>query len=170
MGMVGGTKVMDLSSNPLCPFLKNIKIDLYCQLVSLTRLKNILFHELLCSALSHLKHSHLPCTHRHSTHLRPGDRLFSAPTLEVESTKTTYFCSYSLGSPPVCKALPDFQGVRPEASIAWCFESWESSSREGTQKSLTCAVFAYVDRKHFFPSCGFLLKINSFHFFKKHYP
>lgn len=31
-------KVMDLSCYPHAPFLKNIKIDLYCQLVSFPRL------------------------------------------------------------------------------------------------------------------------------------
>lgn len=88
---------------PPRPFLKNIKTDLCCQLVSLPRLRNPLSHEPLCAALTHPLHT---LTYMHTQ---------AAPTSGPGTT-----CSLPLLpglTPPVHRALLDSQSATREAPL-----------------------------------------------------
>lgn len=124
-------KVMDLSCFPHTPFLKNI--DLYCQLVSLPRLWNLLFHELLCAALTHLLHT---LTYMHTQ---------AAPTLDLETTCSLPLPWKSKAPEPFISAPTPWAlllstklcrtsrvlYLKPLNSLM-SGRSWESSSREET--------------------------------------
>lgn len=89
--MVGGTKVMDLSSNPLHPFLKNIKIFI----VSLFPCQDLKS----CSSMSSCV-LHLPILNTLTYHAHTG----TAPTSDLETTG-------SLPIPWKCKAPEPFISV-----------------------------------------------------------
>lgn len=131
LGWRGAKKVMDLSWHPLCPFLKNIKIDLYCQLVFLPRLScssmsSCVLHSPVFNTLTYMHTQAAPTSDLETTCSLPLPWKSKAPEPLISAPN-------SLGSPPVQKALLDFQGVTPEALNSLMFwESWESSSRKGT--------------------------------------
>lgn len=151
MGMRRGIKVMGLSCSPHTPFLKNIKVDLYCQLVSLPRLWNLLFHELLCAVLTHRLHTHLHA-HTGSTHLRPGDHLLSALLWKSKAPQP----SISASAPWALLLSTKFRStsrvlyLKPLNSLMFG-KSWESSSREGTtwEFNMCCVLLMLIGNTAF---------------------
>lgn len=124
-------KAMDLSCSPHTPFLKNIKVDLYCQLVSLPSLWNLLFHELLCAALTH--RYTLTSMHTQAAPTSDMETTCSLPLLwksKIPQPSISATAPWALLSTKLCstsRVLP----LKTLNSLVFG-KSWESSSREGT--------------------------------------
>lgn len=113
------------------PPLSKKYIDLYCQLVSSPRLRKLLFPwaPVCCT---HPSSIHSTCTHS-STHLGPGDRLFSALPWKSKAPQPFTFAPTPwahLLSTKLCWTSRILE-LKPLNSLMF-WKSWESSSREGT--------------------------------------